>query len=192
MQPNHHRHGSDGYWAKRSMDVRWDATRQAWAFPNPPRGRDDNRDAVLPEQTIGATDLLTALIARFVALDGKSPCAGAAPVYDGRRRYNLRFESLGSQRLEPSRYSIYSGEATACRVRIERVAGYERKPSTMSAMVDHDEAIMWIAPGASGMPHLPVRLETSSIFGNLYGHLERANVTRPAHAAAQGDNAAKN
>jgi Protein of unknown function (DUF3108) len=188
MQPNRHRHSSDGYWAKRGMDVRWDATRLAWATPTPPRAlADANRDAVLPEQTIGTTDLLTALIARFVALDGKAPCAGAAPIFDGRRRYNLRFESLGAQRLDPSRYSIYSGDATACRVRIERIAGYEKKPSNLSTMVDHDEAIMWIAPGPEGAPHLPVRLETSSMFGTLFGHLERATVTRPAHAAAQHD-----
>ena len=77
----------------------------------------------------GATDPLGALIALGFpeAEPGRSPCERTAKVYDGRRRFDLRFAPEGTTRIKSGGKGRYAGEAHACRMTLTKVAGYRPK-----------------------------------------------------------------
>ena len=77
---------------------------------------------------LGATDPLGALIVLGFpeAAPGKSPCERTAKVYDGRRRFDLRFAPDGTKRLK-AQTGEFGGETYACRMTLTKVAGYRPK-----------------------------------------------------------------
>ena len=76
----------------------------------------------------GATDPLGALVALGFpeVAPGKSPCERTARVYDGRRRFDLRFEPDGTKDLN-AQEGEFGGETHACRMTLTKVAGYRPK-----------------------------------------------------------------
>ncbi len=106
-------------------------------------------------------------------------CAGDFPVFDGKRRYDLRLEEMGRRTLGPSGYAMYSGAATLCRVAIDRRAGFPergRKVNRFPSRVD-----VWLAAVGDGIPPLPVRIESRNDIGVHVGHLVGLRVDGAAH-----------
>lgn len=96
-------------------------------------------------------------------------CQGLTRVFDGKRRYNLWARPAGQTTLKASRYNVYSGPVTLCRLTVQPLAGFKKK-KRLAGRIPR-EITLWLAPiGDGGMP-LPVRLEGESSFGGLVVHL---------------------
>ncbi len=78
----------------------------------------EKREAVDPMSAI-------TLVLAGVAADHANPCGTVAPVFDGRRRYNIEFAWV---RDEPvSLGALYSGTAHLCRLHYKQIAGFKPK-----------------------------------------------------------------
>lgn len=66
------------------------------------------------------------LILSGVMADAKNPCGTVAPVFDGRRRYNIAFTYIKDQQVKLDN-GIYNGAAHLCRVHYDQIAGYKPK-----------------------------------------------------------------
>jgi len=113
-----------------------------------------------------AVDPLTAyfLVERRLGTGGD--CAISIPVFDGRHRYNLQFTDAGEQKLSASGGQHYSGDAKACKMKRENVAGYPTDKLEMP-----QRGTMWYARLMPGDLMLPVKREMVTDIGSVTGHL---------------------
>jgi hypothetical protein len=119
--------------------------------------------AAPPRDTV---DPLTAyfLVERRLGTGGD--CTMTIPVFDGRHRYNLQFTDAGEQKLSASGGQHYSGDAKACKMKRENVAGYPTDKLEMP-----QRGTMWYARLMPGDLMLPVKLEMVTDIGSVTGHL---------------------
>ena len=115
----------------------------------------------------GSMDPASAIFSVMEVFARTQRCRGAFPVFDGKRRYDLMLTERGHRMLSHSRYGLYSGPTTLCRLRVEKRAGFRKRergrfPSTID---------VWLAPVGKDTPALPVRIESRSNLGALVIHL---------------------
>jgi hypothetical protein len=158
LRPEWHR--SDGlYRSERrtvAIDYPLDGPVRAVVTPRPERKHD-----VVPDDLQQATvDPLTASL-----LTVGTACRGLVPVFDGRRRYDLRLEELAPATVPRSRGALFVGRARRCRATVEARAGHWRddpRDSDTPTTLDY-----WIASPAERVPPVPVYLELSGARGTL-------------------------
>jgi len=120
-----------------------------------PPASDEDRD--------GALDPISTLLSLMTALpsDENGVCEGRLPVFDGKARYDLRFNNLG---LDEVNTRAWSGEAIRCQAFIEPISGYD--PGDRP---DEDETnrpvTIWLAP-MDGV-HVPVRFRAQTRIGAI-------------------------
>lgn len=134
---------------------------------------DDERERVpqaLCEDTLDPVSASAAVAERLVAT---GTCAGTLRVYDGLRRYDLRYVDLGSAPLEPSSHDPYRGEAHVCRATVEPIAGF------LPAGERATEVTTWLAPPVDGARPLAVRMDLAGPHGTLHVHLARVGAGAP-------------
>jgi hypothetical protein len=158
LRPEWHR--SDGtYRSERrtvAIDYPDDAPMRVVVTPRPEKQRD-----VVPDEMQQATvDPLTASL-----LTVGTECRGVVPVFDGRRRYDLRLVEQTPAAVPREADEIYAGTARRCLATVEARAGLWRddprtseKPTTLE---------FWIASPREGVPPIPVYLELSGPRGTL-------------------------
>jgi hypothetical protein len=148
-----------------------------------PPNNDDDRTPVPEAMKAGTIDPVTAFVAlnRAAAASG-SPCSGKMPIFDGRRRFNLVFEEDGLAEVEPSQYTVFSGQALRCKVHMERLAGFQQNPR-FNARTPR-VSILYVARFGEREMWIPVRLESDSSFGLVIGHL--VEVDAPARPLGRG------
>ncbi len=134
------------------------------ATPNisPPFGNMGEPPATDAERA-GARDPLTTLLSvglGSVATE-TSQCDGTLPVFDGRARYNLRFEDGGSKRV---RTRAWSGEALICHAYYEPISGYEADEFPSEDVIS-EPISLWLAPVNGGEMYVPVKIRTNAGFG---------------------------
>ncbi|HKA28520.1 MAG TPA: DUF3108 domain-containing protein [Candidatus Binatia bacterium] len=132
---------------------------------------DGERDDVPVLLRDGTVDPLTATVTLPRRIVTTGTCAGIIRVFDGLRRYNLRYEDLGSVELEPSSRDDYQGTARYCRATVEPLAGFVR--SGEGAGEAATEMSVWLAPPVPGSPPVAVRIDLTSARGTLHLHLAR-------------------
>jgi hypothetical protein len=144
-------------------------------FPTP---AEENREEVAPELTKNTQDLMSAGLTLLQRVSEGESCNQTLAVYDGRRRFNLKFVQIGMDDLPPNRYGIYHGPAMQCDMTIERVAGFWKDYQT--AWTEDGDAQMklsfWLAPIKPGGPMIPVRARTYGDFGTVFIHLTGGTV----------------
>jgi len=143
---------------------------------NPPN-TDKNREPVTDEQKRGALDPVTALLQMLANVAVNQTCTGTVPVFDGKRRFDLVGEDHGLELVDDKDYGTYKGPARNCSVDFTMVAGewkdreknrfWERENGEQGRAAFH----IWLASVASDLPALPVRLESTSVFGDIVAHL---------------------
>jgi hypothetical protein len=81
---------------------------------------------VTEEQKKGAVDPLSAvtLVLMGVKADSANPCGTVAPVYDGRRRYDIEFTYVKDEKPDVDE-KLWKGTAHLCRMRQNEIAGYK-------------------------------------------------------------------
>lgn len=122
----------------------------------PPANADERRGAVDPLSTLLSIGL-------GAAANGESLCEGRLPVFDGRARYNLRFEDGGTDRV---RTRAWSGDAQVCHAYYEPISGYEADEFPDEETISHP-ITFWFAPLHDGDIYIPVRIRTNAGFGGV-------------------------
>lgn len=124
-------------------------------------------------------DPVSAMIVALHAVDSTDWCQGRAPVFDGRRRFDIVFNHIGLETLETSRYTSYSGPATRCRVHLELVSGAFKSEDSDSfwrrgADPSDRQMDVWFGRPMAGGPIVPVRMQGDTRFGRFLVHLRNA------------------
>jgi hypothetical protein len=175
LRPRLHR--ADGTYRSERRTVRIeyapDGAVQARVAPPP---EDDWRDGV-PQALQDAT--IDPLTASLLAVG--EACRGRLPVFDGRRRYDLRLEELPHD-LVPARGGIYAGPARRCRAFVEAQAGFWRSDPRDSEEPTYLD--LWIASPRADVPTVPVYLELTGARGTIAVILTRARPLAPGTSPA--------
>ncbi len=129
---------------------------------NPPFGNMGEPPASAEERS-GAADPLSALLSVGLGsvADENGRCAGTLPIFDGRARYNLRFEYGGEDRI---RTRAWRGDAQVCHAYYEPISGYEEDEFPSDDVIA-EPITMWFAPVEGTNIHVPVRIRTNAGFG---------------------------
>jgi Protein of unknown function (DUF3108) len=119
--------------------------------------QESERETVPVELQLRTMDTLSALaqLMRHVQRDGT--CETGVRTYDGRRVLDVAAKTGGTERLDPTGRSTFSGQALRCDFEGRELAGFllgdndpeHRRPLRGSA---------WLAPAMAGAPPLPVRI----------------------------------
>jgi hypothetical protein len=174
------RAGADSQWngKRRQIRLSYTAGGAPIAVIEPPAEKDD-REEVPPDLRVDARDLAGAVLAGLSRLTGNMDknggCAVREAVFDGRRRYNLVLAHLGQEFIKRNDYSPFSGPTLRCGVKIEKIAGFRRKPLGMKWRKS-DEATLWVGQVFAKFPPVPVRIGMDTYFGGLRAYLVRATL----------------
>ena len=133
---------------------------------------DGERDDVPGALRDGTLDPVSASAALGRRLAATGSCAGIVQVFDGIRRYDLRYEDLGTAQLPPSRRDPYRGPARHCRATIDPIAGFLRTGEHAGERATELDA--WLAPPLDGAEPVTVRMDVEGARGTLHAHLARA------------------
>lgn len=113
------------------------------------------------------------LILSGLSADAKNPCGTVAPVFDGRRRYNVEFTYIKDQTVKLDK--VYKGPAHLCRIRYHQIAGYKQEiidgkkktwPALYALVADVRDAS---AP--QGRYVVPLRLWADTSYGRVTAEL---------------------
>lgn len=128
----------------------------------------------------GAVDLLTGTLLMMRQAKGAEHCQGNFPVYDGSRRYNITLQDDGHEEIKKTKFSVFSGNALRCTLKVEPVAGFSKKDQKRGwmAVQNHTEArhklpTIWFAQLLPDSPAVPVRMEIASEYGSVVAHLAK-------------------
>jgi uncharacterized protein DUF3108 len=100
----------------------------------------------------------------------KNPCGGIVPVFDGRRRFNLNLEYVGTEDISTGKGEAYVGKALKCWVGFKRIAGYKPRKKKRTDRTDGrsewPDVYMWLAPlEGSTTLYIPVRFQAHTSLG---------------------------
>jgi len=174
-------HRQTGKWRgeDRAVSLYYDGSGSVIAEVRPPDDPDE-REPVPPELVPGTTDPLSAVLSVAGAVAVGRGCSETVPVFDGRRRYDLTFQAMGSRTLPPNRYSLFSGPAVQCQVTSKMLAGGWKKSGGWASDDEKKTPVsLMLAPVVEGMPPVPVRLEGHHRFGEVIMHLTSAEPVVP-------------
>lgn len=132
-------------------------------------------DPVLHKDSI---DLLTGAMTPMMSLNAGKGCNIAAVVYDGKRRYTLKFTQLGTETLTPSKYNIYGGKAQICEIEMIPLDGFKGKKRGYYKMQEEGRAAgqlprVWMGEIWPNGPIMPVKILLKSEYGAILVHLEK-------------------
>lgn len=115
------------------------------------------------EERTGALDPITVMLGLALAMPGdrEQPCTGALPVFDGKARYDLRFENRGRDSV---RTRAWRGDAVECHAYLEPISGYD--PGDRPSEEETAEPVrIWLAP--IGDVYVPVRFRAATQIGDI-------------------------
>lgn len=179
VKPTWHR--QDGRWRFNERLTRLFYGRDGGVQANitPPPDNDD-REPVPDALRTGTLDVLSATLTGAVVREPRAYCSRAVPIFDGRRRYDLRLSIVGEDVLAPSDMSSFAGRALKCEIAIERVAGFKKSDTEEEAerQEDRPPTYIWVAHLPDADIVVPVRLEADSKYGKAVGHLTTVRARR--------------
>lgn len=129
------------------------------------------------ELTQGTTDALTAALAALQAVSKGQECHSTSEVFDGKRRFEMKFNHQGYEELVPSRYNIYGGTAAKCTVEVVPIAGaWHSKPRGWMSIQEQGRErgtmpTVWMAQLEENAPAVPVKVLVKTEYGALFMHL---------------------
>jgi hypothetical protein len=133
---------------------------------------DGERDNVPAPLRDGTVDPVTASVLVTERLARTGSCEGTVRIFDGLRRYDLRYDDLGPADLEPSGRDPYRGSARHCRATVDPIAGFLRTGDHAGERATAISA--WMAAPLPGAPPVTVRMDVVGERGTLHVHLARA------------------
>jgi hypothetical protein len=141
---------------------------------------DDNRYPVSEDQRRRTLDPLSAAIFLTSSSTSKEakPCEVTAPIYDGRRRYDVVFNYMKKTDVHMDN-GLYSGPAMVCQVHYNQIAGYQQ--SVIEQNKKFPKMYAWvISAGSSADPSrhymIPVRVWAETDYGIVVALASQARV----------------
>jgi hypothetical protein len=135
---------------------------------------------VTPEQKKDALDPLSAvtLVLAGIKADPTNPCGTIAPVFDGRRRYNIEFTYLKDEKPDVET-PLGIGKAHLCQMHYHQIAGF--KPKILKEGQSFPPIYGWFVdvPGADapdGHYVIALKVWTSTGWGTLDALLSQIHV----------------
>ncbi len=118
---------------------------------DPPYG--ENRYPVSETQRKQTLDPLSAAISLTLSSAAKQqkPCEAVAPIFDGRRRYDVAFNFVKKTDVHMDN-GLYSGAALICEVHYNQIAGYQQERSGSEQEIPENVRL-----GDPGQEQLPTR-----------------------------------
>jgi hypothetical protein len=126
----------------------------------------------------GTVDPLSAAVAVVDTLLRTGRCEATVPVFDGARRYDLSFASVGQDVIERTFFSAYEGPATHCSATARLLAGFQ--PNAISSGFYPGRTDLWLARAVSDAPPIPVRVVAQSKMGLMRIELVQATTVAAA------------
>jgi hypothetical protein len=126
------------------------------------------RKPVTPALMRGTVDQLSALFIMERQLATRGSCARVVAVYDGLRRYDLHFTDAVPQTIRASGGHSFAGTTAVCRMRREAIAGFLDDDGRSEGAYAGTLSYGRLLPGDL---IVPVRMEFSTEFGSVTGHL---------------------
>ncbi len=104
-------------------------------------------------------------IATGIGADAKNPCSAIAPVYDGRRRYNIEMKKEKDTKVDMDN-GLYKGPAVQCTARYNQIAGYSQKVIDTNAGFPLIRAWVTTYTSATGQTYvIPLRVWANTPYG---------------------------
>ncbi len=139
------------------------------------KGGDEHKYSPLDPATLDNTiDPMSAFVAMSRRLDVGESCDAQFEVFDGKRRYDVVLTDRESKTIEPSDYSVFSGEARGCHLEFERIGGFWQGKNKYSETARN--RVIWVAQPIDDGPTVPVQMTIDTGFGSLIAHLSRVRV----------------
>jgi hypothetical protein len=134
-------------------------------FANPSYSLADH--PITQEEQKGTYDPVSAIlyVASGVGSDAKNPCGVVAPVFDGRRRYNIEVTKEKDTTIDMDN-GLYKGPAVQCTARYNQIAGFSQKVLDQNAAFPTIHA--WVAtfPSSTGRDYVvPLRVWANTPYG---------------------------
>jgi len=127
-------------------------------------------------------DVMTALTQGLLHKDvGGNLCAPNMDVFTGKRRNTIRFEYIGPEKLKPSPYTSFVGEAIKCQMHYDRQIAFvedweksQRKKAKQDKSKEKEKVtvFVWLSPIDKMGANIPVRIESNSRYGLSIVHLQ--------------------
>ncbi|MBP5857634.1 DUF3108 domain-containing protein [Marivibrio halodurans] len=155
----------DPRWAILEYDADGDFESRRASRPD----EDDDFTPIPVGATDGTVDPMSAIVALSEMLASGGTCEATLRLFDGRRRYDVRVSDGGTTQFARNDYTIYAGEARACRLEIERIGGFRAEQSKYSETAR--DRTVWVGRPIADAPPVPVRAEVETAFGRLVIHL---------------------
>jgi hypothetical protein len=111
---------------------------------------------------------------------GKDDCQRMLPVFDGRRRYDLKltFKRMDTVKADKG----YAGPVAVCAVTFQAKAGHRASSPLVKYLSEGREIELWLAPIAGTRTLAPFRASFASMLGNLVIHARQFDVARQTAA----------
>jgi len=125
---------------------------------------------IKPEQQKGTLDPLSAviLITSGVGASADNPCGVVAPVFDGRRRYNIELTKVKDTTVKMDN-GLYKGKALLCEMKYKQLAGF--KPKIIKDNASFPKINAWIATFPSSILGrtyvVPLRVWADTDYGTV-------------------------
>lgn len=129
------------------------------------------------EEALDPMSAATSVIAGVTA-DDKNPCGKVAPVFDGRRRYNIEFTYIKDQKVKLDD-GLFDGTAHLCKIKYHQIAGYKPKMIKEGESWPPIYGLFADIPSASapnGHYVLALKLWADTFWGTVSVHLEKLSV----------------
>jgi hypothetical protein len=123
---------------------------------------------IKPQDQKATLDPLSAVvyIASGVGANAKNPCDVTAPVFDGRRRYNIEIAKVKDTTVKMDN-GLYKGKALLCELRYRQIAGF--KPKIIKENEKFPKISAWIATFPSAVAGrtyvVPLRVWADTQYG---------------------------
>ena len=152
------------------------------------------RFPVTDEQKTGTIDPLSAMVAAAagVTASAENPCGTVLPVFDGKRRYDIRMKYMRTIQVMEGEHP-YRGSALACQLEYVQIAGFKPSldPEDREFPVIHVELAQVQRPDAPEHPLLvPLKVWADTAFGMAIAQANHVKVNGGAPVAFEKTNAA--
>ncbi|HTT83728.1 MAG TPA: DUF3108 domain-containing protein [Rhizomicrobium sp.] len=132
----------------------------------------EKREAVDPMSAI-------TLVLAGVTADRANPCGTVAPVFDGRRRYNIEFAFVRDEPVNLG--ALYNGPAHLCRLHYKQIAGFKPKILKEGAAfptVYADIAEIQATGAPNGRYLVPLKLWAHVDWGTVSAQITRLEIPK--------------
>jgi hypothetical protein len=122
---------------------------------------------ITPEQQKGTYDPVSAIlyVASGIGGDAKNPCDVVAPVFDGRRRYDIEVKKEKDTTVDMDN-GLYKGPAVQCSARYNQIAGFSQKVLDTNSSFPLLHAWVVTYPAAGGHTFVvPLRVWANTPYG---------------------------